>query len=136
MTSDERYPIDHPERSLGELVGDRTGELSDLLRNHIELAKLELRDEARDVAKASVMLVMAAVAGLLMLAMLSAAVGWGLAETMSPGWAFLIVGLIWAAVAGALALAGKQRVQRLERPLPATTNEIKEDQQWLQTQRS
>ena len=136
MTHDERFPIEQPERSLGDLVGELTSELSALITSHVQLAKVELKDEARTIGRASVMLVVAGVAALLALAMLSAALGWGLAETMSPGWAFLIVGLIWAATAGALALAGKQRVQQLDRPLPETMTEIKEDQRWLKTQTS
>jgi uncharacterized membrane protein YqjE len=133
---DERYTIEQPEKSLGDLVGELTGELSSLLDAHVKLAKVELRDEATTAARASAMLAAAAVAALLALAMLSVALGWGLAESMSPGWAFLIVGLVWVATAGGLALAGKQRIQRLERPLPETMNEIKEDQRWLTTSTS
>ena len=132
--NEERFPIEQPERSLGELVGDLTSEFSTLVSTHIELAKAELTQEVKTVGKASGMLAAAAVGAVLALAMLSAALGWGLAETMSPGWAFLIVGLVWAVVAGALALAGKQRVQRMDRALGETMIEIKEDQRWLKTQ--
>jgi uncharacterized membrane protein YqjE len=132
--NEERFPIEQPERSLGELVGDLTSEFSTLVSTHIELAKAELTQEVKTAGKASGMLVAAAVGAVLALAMLSAALGWGLAETMSPGWAFLIVGLVWAVVAGALALAGKQRVQRMDRALGETMIEIKEDQRWLKTQ--
>ena len=134
MSAEERFPIEQPERSLGELVGDLSSEFSTLVSTHIELAKAELTQEVKTVGKASGMLAAAAVGAVLALAMLSAALGWGLAETMSPGWAFLIVGLVWAVVAGALALAGKQRVQRMDRALGETMIEIKEDQRWLKTQ--
>ena len=107
--NEERFPIDQPERSLGELVGDLTSEFSTLVSTHIELAKAELTQEVKTVGKASGMLAAAAVGAVLALAMLSAALGWGLAETMSPGWAFLIVGLVCAVLAGALAFAGTQR---------------------------
>lgn len=50
---------------------------------------------------------------------------------MAPGWAFLIVGLVWAAVAGALVLAGKKRVAQMDGALDDTIHEIKEDQRWL-----
>lgn len=132
--NEERFPIEQPERSLGELVGDLTSEFSTLVSTHIELAKAELTQEVKSAGKASGMLAAAAVGAVLTLAMLSAALGWGLAETMAPGWAFLIVGLLWAVVASALALAGKQRVQRMDRALGETMTEIKEDQRWLKTQ--
>jgi uncharacterized membrane protein YqjE len=132
-STDERFPIERPDKSLADLVSDLTGELSDLFRNHVELAKSELRDEASSAARASAMLVAAAVSALLALAMWSAALGWALAETMAPGWAFLIVAVIWTALATALALVGKQRLRSLERPVPQTMDEIKEDQRWLTT---
>lgn len=136
MTSDERYPIDRPDRSLGELVGELTSELSDLVSAHVQLAKVELVDEAKSAGRASAMMLAAAVAAGLALAMLSAALGWALAETMSAGWAFLIVGGLWATAALALAMVGKQRMHSLARPMPQTTTAIKEDQRWLTTQTS
>lgn len=132
--SEERFPIDEPERSLGELVGDLTSEFSTLVSTHIELAKAELTLELKAAGKASAMFAAAGVGGVLALASLSAALGWGLAETMAPGWAFLIVGLLWAAVAGVLALSGKQRLRALDDALGETRTEIKEDQRWLKTQ--
>jgi uncharacterized membrane protein YqjE len=134
---DRRYDeaaLEEPDKSLGDLVGDLTDELSALLRNHVQLAKVELTEEAKTAGRASAMLAVAGVAALLALAILSSALAWALAETMAPGWAFLIVGLVWAVAAAALAMAGRQRLQRLERPLPETRHEIKEDQRWLTTQ--
>lgn len=134
--TDERYPIDEPDKSLGELVGELTGELSTLISTHVELAKAELRQDAKQVGRASAMLAVGVVGVLLAVAMLSAALGWALAETMAPGWAFLIVGLLWAVVAGGLLLAGKKRVAAMDRALDETMHEIKEDQRWLRTQTS
>lgn len=50
---------------------------------------------------------------------------------MAPGWAFLTVGLVLAAVAGALVLAGKKRVAQMDGALDDTIHEIKEHQRWL-----
>ena len=78
----------------------------------------------------------AAVSALLALIMLSAAAAWGLAEVMAPGWAFLIVGAIWAVVAGFSALMGRKTVAEME-PGPARRcEEIKEDKEWIKTQSS
>lgn len=131
--SNDPYPIEEPDRSLGDLVGDLTSELSRLVTAHFALAKAELTDDAKAAAKASSMLAAGAVAALLALAMLSAALGWGLAETMSPGWAFLIVGALWSVVAGALVVTGRKRVAEMDRALGQTMDEIKEDQRWLTT---
>jgi uncharacterized membrane protein YqjE len=138
--SDERFPIQEPDKTLGQLVGDLTSEFSTLVSAHLDLAKAELRQDAKEAGRASAMLAAGAVGALLAIAMLSAALGWALAETMAPGWAFLIVGLLWAVVAGALVLAGKQRVTQLDSALADTMHEIKheikEDQRWLKTQNS
>ena len=44
MSSTERFPIEEPDRSLGDLVGDLAAQVSGLVGNHIDLAKAELRD--------------------------------------------------------------------------------------------
>lgn len=134
--SDEPYPIAEPDKSLGQLVGDLTHEFSTLVSTHIDLAKAELRQDAKAAGRASAMLGAGAIGALLAITMLSVAFGWALAETMAPGWAFLIVGLLWAVVAGALLLAGKKRLAQMDRALDDTMHEIKEDQQWLKTQTS
>ena len=75
----------------------------------------------------------AAVSALLALILLSAAAAWGLAEVMAPGWAFLIVGALWAVVAGVSALMGRKTVAEMEPGPRQTMEEIKEDKEWLTT---
>ena len=45
-----------PEKSLGELVSDMTESLSGIFRKEIELAKVELKDEASRAGKGAGML--------------------------------------------------------------------------------
>ena len=50
--------------------------------------------------------------------------------------AALIVTVLWAAVAGALALRGKKELQEAGPPVPEQTVEtVKEDVEWAKTQR-
>jgi uncharacterized membrane protein YqjE len=133
--TDERYRIEDPEKSLGDLVGELTSEFSELVSSHVALAKAEIRQDAKDAGKAGGMLGGAGMAALVALLMLSAAAAWGLAEVMEPGWAFLIVGAVWSIVAAALALAGKRKLDDMNPGPNKTMEEIKEDQQWLKTQR-
>jgi len=79
------------------------------------------------------MLGAAAVAAIVALVTLSLAAGWGLAEEMAPGWAFLIVGGAWALVAAVLGMAGKRRIDQMDPGPRATIDELKEDQRWLTT---
>jgi uncharacterized membrane protein YqjE len=91
--TDERYRIEHPDKSLGDLVSELTSEFSALVSSHVALAKAELKQDIRDAGKAGGMFGGAGMAALIALLMLSSAAAWGLAEVMEPGWAFLIVGV-------------------------------------------
>ncbi len=133
--TDERYRIEQPEKSVGDLVGELTTEISQLVNSHVELAKAEIRQDARDAAKAGGMFGSAGIATLVALLMLSAAAAWGLAEVMEPGWAFLVVGAVWAIVAAALALTGKKELDEMNPGPRKTMQEIEEDRKWLKTQR-
>jgi uncharacterized membrane protein YqjE len=133
--TDERYRIEDPDKTLGDLVGELTTEISGLVSSHVALAKAEIRQDAKDAGKAGGMLGGAGMAALVALLMLSAAAAWGLAEVMEPGWAFLIVGALWSIVAAALALIGKRELNDMNPGPRKTMEEIKEDQQWLKTQR-
>jgi hypothetical protein len=121
---------DVEDRSLGELLGDVTRDLSTLVRQEIELAKVEIKDEVTKAGKAGGMLGGTAVAALMSLLLLSFAAAWGLAEVVPEGVAFLIVGVIYAAVAAFLYRTGRERLQQVH-PVPEQTiDTLKEDAQW------
>jgi uncharacterized membrane protein YqjE len=133
MTTREPYPIEQPEKTLGDLVSDLTTEFSALVEDHVDLAKAEIRQDIRDASKAGGMFGGAGVSALLALLLLSMAAAWGLAEVIEPGWAFLVVGGLWAVVAAVLALSGRKQVERMEPGPRRTMEEIQEDRRWLTT---
>jgi uncharacterized membrane protein YqjE len=119
-------------RSLGEVLGDLTEDFGRLVRQQIDLAKAELKEQAAATRRAAIMLGAAAVAGLLVLVLLSFALVYALAEVMPAGWAALIVGVIWAVVAAVTFSSGRQRMKNIS-PVPQkTVQTVKEDLQWLQ----
>jgi uncharacterized membrane protein YqjE len=121
------------ERPLGELVGDLTRDMSTLVRQEIELAKAELREEAVKTGKAAGMLGAAGLAGYMVLLFLSLTIMWALAEVLPIGWAALIVTGIWAVVGAVLYARGRSRLRSVD-PTPRQTVEtIKEDVQWAKT---
>jgi F0F1-type ATP synthase assembly protein I len=124
-----------PDRSLGELFGDLGRDLSALVRDEMDLAKTETRQEIRRASRAGVSFGAAAVAGLLTLMFVSAALAWLLDQWMNRALAFLIVALIWAIVAAVAAAAGRKRTQEIE-PIPETVETLKEDVEWLKQQKS
>lgn len=106
-----------PETSLGALVASATKDLSSLVRSEIELAKTELRTEAKHAIKGGGMFGAAAFLGLLAVILLSIAAAYGLtALGMAPGWAFLIVAAGYVLLAGILALIGKKQVSKVGAP--------------------
>jgi len=124
------------ERSLGELVGEVTRDLSTLMRQEVELAKSELRDEASKAGKAGGMLGGAAVAGLLLAIFASLALMFALGEVIPLGWAALIVAPIWGIAVAVMYAIGGSRLAAL-RPTPErTVQTLKEDVQWAKTRAS
>lgn len=139
MTAWERepYPLEEPNTSIGELVGRISDDLSGLMRDHIQLARHEITEEAKKAGKAAGMLSAAALAGWLSLVMLSFAAAWGLAVAFDSIWlGFLVVGLLWAVVAGITFMIGRNRMGEVD-PVPdETVVELREDREWLREQTS
>lgn len=133
---EERRPTETepkaPDRSLGELVSQLGDDLSNLLTTQVEIAKAELKQEATTAAKGAGMLAGAGVVGHLALLMLSAALAWGLAVPLNAWAGFLIVGLLWAAVAAVLALQGKKQLGQASGP-DKTVAEIQADKALAQS---
>lgn len=105
-------------RSVSELVGDASEQLSRLVRDEIRLATLEMQEKGKRVGKGAGLAGAGTVLALYGVGALVAAAVIGLAEPL-PAWAAaLIVGVVLLVVAGILALAGKKNVQSATPPLP------------------
>lgn len=125
---------DPRDRGLGELVKDLAGQTSTLVRQEIKLAQAEVTEKGKLAGKGAGMLAGAAVAGLLMLGALTALLIVVLDSFVALWLAALIVTVLWAAVAGALAAAGRSALQAATPPVPQTVETVKEDIQWAKTQ--
>jgi uncharacterized membrane protein YqjE len=122
--------------SVGDLLGRVTSDLSTLLRQELELAKAELRQEAAKAGKAGGMLGGAGVLGHLTVAFLALALTFALGNVMDLGWAALIVAALLAAGAVVLVTRGRAQLRQLN-PIPQQTVEtVKEDVQWARTRTS
>jgi hypothetical protein len=127
-----RNPADDvAETSIGDLIGNISDDLSQLFRQEVELAKVELKQEAAKAGKAAGFLGGASFAGYLAVVLLSFAAVFGLANVMDAGWAALIVAVVWAAVGAALYVNGRNKLKTVD-PVPRrTADTLKEDAQWL-----
>ena len=124
-----------PEASLGQLFGELTGQMGDLFRQELELAKVEAKQEAARAGKGAGLLGAAGVLVWIAVVMLSFALAWLLDQAMNTALAFLIVGVVWIAVAAVVALKGRKILSTVK-PLPETTTTLKEDVQWAKAQKS
>ena len=124
-----------PEASLGELFSEMTQNLGTLLRQEVELAKTEAKEEATAAGKAAVMLVVGAVAAVLALAFLSAGLAWLLDNVMGSALAFALVGAAWVVIAAVLVAVGRRRLSEIG-TLSETKQSIKEDVEWAKAQKS
>jgi len=124
------------DQPLPELMKTLANQTTSLVRQEIDLAKAEFSEKGKKAGQGAGMFGGAGVVGFLALAALTAAAILGLA-TVLPDWlAALIVGLVYAAVAGVLALQGRNKVQEAGPPVPEQTVEtVKEDVEWAKTQK-
>lgn len=121
--------------SVGQLIGKVTGDLSELFRQELELAKTEIKEEVVKAGKGAGMMSGAGIAGLYVLLLLSLAAAWGLAEPLNRWVAFLVVAGVWLVIAVVLFLAGRRQLAEAK-PFPPekTVEALKEDAQWAKDQ--
>jgi MFS family permease len=125
------------ERPVGDLVKQLADQTSTLVRQEMDLAKAELTQKGKEAGKGAGLFAAAAVIGLLAAGALTAFLIMLLDGALANWLSALIVGVVFAAIAGALALAGRNRIQRATPPVPEQTVEtVKEDVEWAKTQRT
>jgi uncharacterized membrane protein YqjE len=119
------------DRPIGELLKQLASETATLVRQELDLAKAEMREKAGKAGPGFGMWGAAGAVALLAAGALTAFLILALDGVM-PNWlAALIVGLVYAAVAGVLYISGKRRVEEAGSPVPQKTIEtVKEDVEW------
>ena len=119
------------DRPVGELLREFSEQTSTLVRQELELARLELAQKGKRAAIGVGMFGGAGALGFYALGALTAAVILVLATAMTGWLAALIVAAAYGLVAGVLALMGKTKVQHATPPMPQqATESVKEDVQW------
>jgi uncharacterized membrane protein YqjE len=116
--------------STGELVGRLADEAKELVKKEVELAKFELKNDAKSTLKAASGLAVAGVAAFLAVQLLLATLVLALAEEM-PGWAAALITTGAVFVVGLIAAVVGWRYW-VRDPLRKTRKTLKEDAQWAQ----
>lgn len=103
--------------TLGKLVSDASRDISALLRGEIALAKSELQVSVKAGGLGIGLFAAAAFLVLLAVVMLSTAIAYFLHMTgLDLAWCYLIVFVLYVAIAGLLAFIGVKKVKQVKAP--------------------
>ena len=122
------------DRSLPEVVQNIIGNIQEIIRSEVRLAKAELKEEAIDSAKAAGMLAAGAVLAFYALGFLLLGVTHLLALVMPLWLAAVIVFVAVGAIAGFLISAGKKRMAAVSPQPRKTIDSVRENVQWAKDQ--
>ena len=127
-TNEQRTAGDLDRASVAELVKQLGEQTSDLARQEVELAKAELTEKGRAIGIGAGAFGAAGLVALFAVGALTAALILALAEAVDGWLAALIVFVVYAAIAGGLALFGRREVEQGTPPTPERAIETtKED---------
>ncbi|MEU8223611.1 phage holin family protein [Kribbella sp. NPDC048915] len=113
-----RHRLNGEQPAIGALVSQATSDLSQLVRDEVQLAKAELKEKGKEAGVGAGLFGGAGAIALYGLGVLIAAAVLGLATAL-PAWlSALIVAVLLFAIAGIAALLGKRHVARAAPPVP------------------
>src|SRR5947209_12479360 len=123
------------QQSMGELFKQLSEDLSSLVRQELRLAQAEMTEKGKRAGIGAGIFGGAGLIGVMAFGTLTACIVAALSKAMDVWLAALIVTVVYAAIAGILALQGRERIQQATPPVPEQTVEtVKEDVQWAKTQ--
>lgn len=122
------------DRPAGELLRDLSDQTTRLIQQEIALAKAELSQKGKRAGAGAGMFGGAGLFGLFAFAALTTVLIVVLDSFMTLWLAALIVAVVYAAVAGVLAMQGKKQMEKVGPPVPEqAVDSVKEDVQWAKT---
>jgi uncharacterized membrane protein YqjE len=127
-------PLDRREESIGELIKDLSRDVSKLVHQEFELARVEMTEKGKRAGVGLGMVGGAAAFALVTLGGSMATIIIVL-DLVMPLWlAALLTTAAYGVVAAVLALRGREQLKETGAPIPERTRDsIKEDIQWAKT---
>jgi len=127
---------DPRDQSIGELLKQLSNDTATLVKQEMALARAELTQQGKRAGKGAGLVGAGGLFGLGAFGAFTAALIALLATAIDHVWlAALIVALVYGAIAGVLALQGKNKIQEATPPAPQTVETVKEDVQWAKTRK-
>jgi hypothetical protein len=122
------------DRPIGDLVRQLSDQTTTLVRQEIELAKAEMTAKGKQVGMGAGAFGGAGLFGLYAVGAITTCLILALSTAVAGWLAALIVGVVYAAIAGVLALIGKKKTQAGAPPVPERAiSSTKEDVEWAKT---
>lgn len=119
-------------RSVSNVLQDIIGNVQEIVRLEVRLAKTEIREEVNRAKPAGLLLAIGALAAAFALLFLLLSMVHALSIVV-PNWAAaLIVALSMALVAGATLSAGRKRIKRFHATPERMLRSLKENVEWVQ----
>ena len=124
------------DRPIGDLLKQLSQETTTLVKQELDLAKAEMTQKGKQAGVGAGFIGGGALFGLGMFGAVTAGLIALLATAVDHVWlAALIVAVVYGAIAGVLALRGKDKIQEAAPVAPEQTVEtVKEDVEWAKTQ--
>lgn len=121
------------DRGISDVVQDIFGNIQDIVRSEVRLAKTELREEIAKTGRAALFIAIGGMIGFLAIVFLLVGVLFALASIV-PYWsAALIIALILMSGCAICMIAGARLLRRI-RLAPVTTASLKENVEWAKQQ--
>ncbi len=121
------------ERSISDVLQDIVGNVQDIVRSEVRLAKSELTAELIKVKAAAPMLIVGGVTALLAALFLAWAAVYALAVVL-PMWAAALIVMALLAIIGGVALSAGLKILQRVNPPERTIASMKENVQWAKQQ--
>lgn len=130
----QRMNENRSEKPLGELFSDLASDMSNLVRQEVELAKVELGQKAKHVGRnIGYLVVGGAIAYAALLAVIAAIIL--LLDNVMPSWgASLLVGVVVAGIGWLLIGKAVSALQQTDVTPRETVETLKEDAAWVKQQ--
>ena len=122
------------ERSISSLLKDIVGNLQQIIRAEVRLAKVEVGEELSKARQAMVLLAIGALFGAMALAFLLLGAVYALAHVVQPWVAAVLVAIGAGVIGGALVAVGVSQIKRVSLPPARTVTSVQENIQWAKAQ--
>ncbi|MBI1896826.1 MAG: phage holin family protein [Acidobacteria bacterium] len=122
------------ERPMTDIVKDVLGNVQEIVRSEVRLARAEVREEVQKTISGTKLLAIGVFIGLYAVGFVLLGIVAALATAVSTWAAALVVGFGLLIVAGICAMAGRSRLRRVTPKPERTIETMKENLQWMKDQ--